>query len=207
MRRQEIRRFLTRLHTCGAVKSLYVKLVVCTTNSQYPAAAGFLIELYVTRQKSPAGAMFPGETIRTADPASELQFACGATKETGTQQHFGLDHSLRVRACARRQRTGRRRRRSLRWAAGPRCCRSQWPSAASSMSRIILLSRAVSDDRMGTRQRMAILARRERLRTLRSRRWQTKLEWQQWVGFGRSHRAASRPTAAIDAPFPVVTPS
>lgn len=87
--------------------------------------------------------MSPGETIRIADPASELHFACSATKETGAQQHFGLDYSLRVRPCARRQRTGRRRRRSLRWAAGPRCCRSQWPSAASSMSRIISLSRAV----------------------------------------------------------------
>ena len=88
MRRQEIRRFPTRLHTCGRVNSFYVKLVACTTSSQYSAAAGFLIELYVTRLKSPAGAMFLGETIRTADPASELQFACSATKETGAQRHL-----------------------------------------------------------------------------------------------------------------------
>ncbi|WP_186229639.1 hypothetical protein [Burkholderia gladioli] len=77
-----------------------------------------MIELYVTRQKSPAGAMFPDETIRTGDPASDLQSACSATRETGAQQDIGRDHSLRVRACARCQRTGRRRRRIA--AAG--CC-------------------------------------------------------------------------------------
>ncbi|WP_186159524.1 hypothetical protein [Burkholderia gladioli] len=74
--------------TQSDVSSFYVNLVVCTTSSQYPAAAGFLIELYVTRQKSPAGTMFPGETIRAADPTSELQFACSATKEAGAQRHL-----------------------------------------------------------------------------------------------------------------------
>ncbi len=81
MRRQEIRRFPTRLHTCGAVKFHYVKLVVCASILD-PAVAGFFVcpvSWARIGETWPRGRLVkPFETVQTCELACSSCIARGA---------------------------------------------------------------------------------------------------------------------------------